>query len=430
MTLSNRDIASLVWLAVLTALPLTRRGGREVIGGILATLWPTFVLPIAIYCAYLAAAVAFAWNAGLWKPDLTKDAVVWALVPGLALFFSFVRASEERGFYLRTLGRVLGLTAIAEFYVNLAAFPLLIELLLVPIVSVLAIMSAFAALKPEFAMVKRVTDPLLSAIGFTVIAATALYVAGSWDSLDKRELALQFGLPVWLTLASLPFVFIFSLFANYQGQFRRIDAHTRDDPRARRRAKLALLIGYGARNHELAAFAGQAYTDLASAKTGREARKVVAYRRAEARVAEATKDLAAARLLRYEGVAGTDWEGRPYDEREFEETKTALEFLANVHRARYKNGQYRRDLMEIVKGIVSRTLPEEEFVMTTAKDRRSWYAWRWTIGGWYLGIGALGAPTVDWVYLGEQAPQGFPSAGTGWHEDEFRSTIDSDLKRD
>jgi hypothetical protein len=145
-----------------------------------------------------------------------------------------------------------------------------------------------------------------------------------------------------------------------------------------------------------------AYADLASAKTWREARKVVAYRRAEARVAEATKDLAAARLVRYEGIAGTDWEGRPYDEREFEETKTALEFLASVHRARYENGRYRRDLMKIVKGIVSRTLPDEEFVMTIAEDRRSWFAWRRTIGGWYLGIGATGAPTEDWVYLGEQ----------------------------
>lgn len=430
MTLSNRDIASLVWLAVLAVLALSRRGGREAIGGILRTLWPTFIVPIAIYWAYLAAVMAFAWNAGFWNPDLTKDAVVWALVPGLALFFSFVSASEQRGFYPRTLGRVLGLTAIAEFYVNLAAFPLVIELLLVPIVSVLAIMSAFAALKPEFAIVKRVTDPLLLVIGLTVLGTTAVYVAGSWDSLDKRELALQFGLPVWLTLASLPFVFVFSLIANYQGHFLRIGAHTRDDAKARRRAKLALLTGYGLHNHELAAFAGMAYTDLASAKTWREARKVVAYRRAEARLAQATKDLAAARLVRYVGVAGTDWDGRPYDEREFEETKTALEFLASVHRARYENGRYRRDLMKIVKGIVSRTLPDEEFVMTIAKDRRSWFAWRRTIGGWYLGIGAVGAPTEDWVYLGEHAPQGFPSAGTGWHEGEFPSTIDSDLELD
>ncbi len=76
-----------------------------------------------------------------------------------------------------------------------------------------------------------------------------------------------------------------------------------------------------------------AYTDLARAKTWGEARRVVAYRCTEARVEEATKDLAAPRLLRYEGAEGTDLDGRPFDEREFQETKEALEFLAGVHRA-------------------------------------------------------------------------------------------------
>ena len=74
--------------------------------------------------------------------------------------------------------------------------------------------------------------------------------------LDKTRLPLQFSLPVWLTLASLPFVFGFTLYANYQSQFIRIDAHTRDDPKARRRSKVALLTGYSVHNHELAGFAG------------------------------------------------------------------------------------------------------------------------------------------------------------------------------
>lgn len=428
MALSNRDIATLAWIAVLAAIALSRRGGREATRSILRTASP-FAVPVAVYWAYLAGAVAVAWHYSLWNPDLTKDGVVWALVPGLALFFGFVRASKERGFYLRAVGRVLGLTAIAEFYVNLTALPLAIELVLVPIAVSLSLMSAFAALKPEFAIVKRVADPLLGVIGLTVLLSTGVYVARNWNILDKTQLALQFGLPVWLTLASLPFVFAFSLYANYQGQFLRIDAHTRDDPKARRRAKLALLTGYGIHNHELAGFVGIAYTDLAEAKTWREARKVVAYRRAEARVAEATKDLTARRLVRYAGIAGTDWDGRPYDEREFEETKAALEFLASVHRARYENGRYRRDLMELVRGIVSRSLPDEDFVMVVAKDRRSWFVWRLTIGGWYLGIGAVGAPTEDWVYLADHAPEGFPSAAHGWRQGEFPTSIESEWEK-
>jgi hypothetical protein len=423
MTLSNRDIASLAWLAVLAGLVLSRRGGRETIRGILRTLWPTFIVPIAIYWAYLAAVVVVAWNNGLWNPSLTKDAIVWALLPGLGLFFSFVHASEERGFYFRTLGRVLGLTAIAEFYVNLVAFPLVFELLLVPIATFLAVMSGFAALKPEFAIVKRVTDVLLSVIGVIVLGASAVYLASSWNSLDKTGLALQFGSPVWLTLAASPFVFGFSLFANYQSQFVRFNWMGKDDPRARRRAKAALLLSYGLRNHELSLFSGRAISDLVAAKTWREARRVVMYRRAEARVEEAQKDLVTARLVRYEGVQGEDWDGRPYDEREFEETKEALNFMAAVQRNRAEEGRYRTDLLEIVKGGLSQKTPESEFMVTVSPNRRRWSGWRRTIGGSYLGIGAAGSPPDEWTYLGATQPDGFPTAASGWHHGEFPTTI-------
>jgi hypothetical protein len=427
--LSNRDLASLAWIAVLAALVLSRRGGREAIRGILPSL-AAFFLPIAVFWAYLTAVVVVAWNLGLWNRNLGKDAIVWALVPGLALFFSFMRASKERRFYIRTLGRVIGLTAIVEFYANLNAFSLPIELFLVPAVAFLALMSAMAALKPEYQILKRVADPLLFVIGSTVLVATALYLAGNWNAIDEPELARQFGLPVWLTLAALPFVFAFSLYANYQSQFVRFEFVTKDDRRARRRAKLALLLSYGLRNHELSMFSGRAISDLATAKNWREARRVIEYRRAEARVEEAQRELAAARLTRYEGVAGADWDGRPYDEREFEDTKTALVFLASMHRARYDNGRYRRDLMAIVKGIVSRTLPEDEFVMRVDKDRRSWFAWRRTVGGWYLGIGGVGAPTEDWVYLADHEPPGFPSAETSWREGAFPTSIESEWDTD
>jgi hypothetical protein len=213
MTLSNRDIASLIWLAVMAALVLSRQGGRGAIGGILRALLGTLVVLVAVYWVYLTLVVVVAWNLGFWNPDLTKDTVVWVLVPGLTLLFSFVRASKERGFYIRTLPRVVGLTALVEFYVNLGSFPLLVELVLVPVAAFLALMSTFAALKPEYAIVKRWVDRLMAVVGLAVLVGSGLYLASAGDRLDKKELALEFGTPVWLTAASLPFVFVFSLYA-------------------------------------------------------------------------------------------------------------------------------------------------------------------------------------------------------------------------
>jgi hypothetical protein len=430
MTLSNRDIASLFWLAVLAVLVMSRAGGRAGIASILRALWGKLLALVLAYWAFLALVVVVAWKLGFWSPDLMKDTVLWALIPGLALIFSFVRAGQERGFYVRTLRRLVGLTAIVEFYVNLGSFPLPVELALVPVVGFLVVMSAFAALSTEYTIVKRWADRLLGVIGLAVIVGNAGYLASAWASLDTTRLVMQFMVPVWLTAVSLPFVFVFSLYANYESHFVRFDWMKKDDARARRRAKLALLLSYGLRNHELAAFSGRAISDLGNAKSWREARRVITYRRAEARVEKAKKELAAARLVRYEGVQGEDWDGRPYDEREFAKTKDTLNFMAGVQRTRAETGRYRADLRELLKGTFPRDMPESEFVITVSPDRRRWAAWRRTIGGWYLGIGAAESPPDQWTYLSGEEPQGLPTADGGWRKGDFATTMYPDTDED
>ncbi len=420
--MTNRDIALLFWVAVAAVVVLWRPGARSTVGGLLTLALRSFGVLIALYWLYLAAVVAVAASLGIWNAGLGKETIAWAAVPGLALLFGFVKAAKERGYYVRALVRVIGLTALIEFYVNLASFPLPIELILVALAVALPVVSVVAELRPDTKIVKRWADAVLGVIGIAVLVGTVAYLVGAWDHLDHAELALSFGLPIWLTLASLPFVFVFSLYATYQGHFVWINV-SQDDRWARRRAKLALVRTYGLRNHDLAGFSGLTMTELPWAKTWREARRIATYGRMQARLKEAEEDLTAARLDRYEGVAGTDWEGRPFDEREFEETKTALDFIAGVHRARYVDGRFRRDLMETVVGIVSRKIPDSEWSMTVAKNGRSWFVWRRTIGGWYLGIGMVGEPTNEWTYLANEPPTAFPAMNTGWHLGEFPTTV-------
>ena len=122
----------------------------------------------------------------------------------------------------------------------------------------------------------------------------------------------------------------------------------------------------------------------------------------------------ATRLARYAGVEGTDWEGRPLDQREVEETREALDQLAVYHGARFKNGRYRDDLMSMVGGIVTKAFAESEISMTVRPNGKGWYAWRRTPGGWHFGIGATGPPPDRWTYEGDEAPASHPTAAAGW----------------
>jgi hypothetical protein len=412
--LTNRDVAFLIWLTAAAAFVLARSGGRKAIAGILGALRGKVALVLVTFATYIVGLVAVAYLLGFWKTALLKDTVAWLLVPGMVLLFGFKKAYEGRGYYGRTLIQVIGLTAIVGFYVNLAAFPLWAELALLPAVVFLGALSAVAGLKPEAQVAKRFVDGLAAIIGFVILIGTAVYVVREWDVLDKVKLALSFALPIWLTAATLPFIFGFSLFANYEMAFSRIDFFSKDNPQGRRRAKLALLASYQFRNRELHRFAGLGPQELARSTSWGEARRIIAFYRAKARLEEAEKDLKAKRLARYAGVEGTDWEGRPLDQREFDETRAALDMLHTFHAAQHKNGRYRKDLMAAVGGLLSKTFPETEIVVTIGPKERSWFAWRRTISGWVLGIGAAAAPPDKWTWEGPEPPNSPPGPRTDW----------------
>lgn len=419
MEFTNRDFAFLIWLVVAAAVALARSGGRKAIATILGALRGKVALILVAFAAYIAAVVAVAYLLGFWSTGLLKDTLAWFFVPGMVLLFGFTKAYEGRGYYGRTLVQVISLTAIVEFYVNLAAFPWWVELLLLPAVVFVSALSAVAGLKPETQVAKRFVDGVAAILGLVILAGTAAYVVREWERIDKTELALSFALPIWLTAATLPFIFGFSLFANYEATFSRIDFFAKDNPRARRRAKLALLTSYHLRNRELHRFAGLGPQELARSTSWGEARRIIAFYRAKAHLEEAEKDFKAKRLTRYAGVQGTDWEGRPLDQREFEETKEALHTLHTFHGAQHQNGRYREDLMARVGGLVSKIFPESEIVMTIGPTRRSWFAWRRTISGWVFGIGAAGAPPDLWTWEGYEPPNRAPGPGTDWSHRSF-----------
>lgn len=424
--LTNRDIALLAWLCVVVVFLLWKPDTRKSLIGVARAFWGKVAVLFLAYAVCIASIVAIAYAVDAWNTSLLRETVAWFLVPGVVLLFGFSKAYEERAFYVRTFLRVIGLTAMIEFYVNLTSFPLWVELVLLPLTVFLVALSTVAGMKPETEVVKRWVDRVISLLGLVVLVATGIYLANDWANLDKAKMALSFAQPIWLTLASLPFIFAFSLIANYEEQFVRIGFFSKDDPKARRRAKLALVRSFHVRNRELHRFPGKGQMELAQSQSWSEARRIIAYHRAVARLEEAQKEVRAAELARYAGVEGTDWEGRPLDEREFEETKEALDHLAAFHQGQFKNGRYRADLMTVVSGIVTKAFPEAEVNMKVAPKGRAWYAWRRTPAGWHFGIGASGPPPDRWTYEGDEPPSSYPGAGSGWKHGGFDEAREED----
>jgi hypothetical protein len=426
IALTPRDIATACWLAVLVVAVLASGSTRQSLGGVLRAIARLLGI-LVLYAAWIALLVLLASripfdDGRLWDPTAAKDTVVWFVVAGRALLFAFPKAATEPNFYLRRALATVSGTALLEFYLGLATFDLWIEILLPIPFTVLAIWTVLATRDPTAKRSRAVLGWITILLVLAFAVGVGLVLANEWAGHDWMAQLRSFALTVWLTLGALPFVAWLSLYSNYQLAFAHMRA--RDGSGAPFKAKLAVISSFGARSRELHRFAGYWPRRVAEAGGFRAGRQIIREFRVDLANREAKERQKADDLVRYAGVQGTDTEGRQLDRREFAETINTLELLASAHMGWYRRdpaGRYKREVADVIS-VFARGLPEEHgIVMKVRKDGQAWYAWRRTITGWVLAVGAKGPPPNQWFYGGPEPPKAYPGADPGWSQQRISS---------
>lgn len=426
MKLNNREWAALFWLAAALLWLISRRDLRLRLGGVLrSALRPFILLPLAAMLAYVGLEVWIGSKLSLWQASLLKGTIVWVIASGLAMFFSFGKASEKH-FFRRTIRGTVGATVFVGFFTNLVPFNLFSELLIQPVLTILILLSFVADLDESHHDVKKWADRLLAVIGFLLFGITARALYATWDQIDKQMVLLQFSLPVWLTIGFLPCVYLFGVYVHYDVPFRRINYAT-SDWKARLRAKLALVTKLHIKTRDIKTFNWNWAKRIASAPSFRAAREVVDQFYKSHRDREQVVIDERERLERYAGSGETDEQGRRLDRREFKETIAALRYLSTCQMGWYRNrgGRYHADLLDRFGNDFTRQgLPGESGItMKVAGDGQAWYAWRRTVTGWCFAIGAGGPPPEEWEYDGPEPPDDVPGKDPHWGETPFSDDV-------
>jgi len=416
--LTGRETASLLWVRLILAIALPREGARQTIAGVVRSFMARSIIVSAlIYAGYVLTAVRVFAELGLWNPSLAKDTVIWSVTVGLPLLWSNTSTAKP-GFYRRAAGRTVGVSAFVGFYLNQALFPLPVEFLLQGIVVVIGWVSVTGKYDPKLAPAKRTADRLGVLIGLAVFGYVTWSVGTHVSNLINLDLGPSLLLPIWLTLVVLPFLYPFHLLLNYESALKRMSVSNQYAPIGLK-AKMALVLGFRLATRDMDRLAGTtACWQLARTKSIREGLKIVADYRWTLRQAEAEKRRAADRLRDNAALTGTDEEGRQLDEREFAETRDALEWIASCQMGWYRNRgrRYRSDLLELVRDyITSYGLPAEHGIrLVVSKNGKAWYAWRRTITGWCFAIGSAKEPPDQWRYDGPKPPKGLPGKDPTW----------------
>lgn len=205
-TFSSREIAVAFWIFAFLILALFRKGvrgsalslARQALLSKLILVW----LSLAAYAVILVFGLR---EIGLWTIDLFKDTIIWFAFGALAYPFQF-HDPQKTPRVLRVLVRdSLSVLIVIEVLVETYTFSLPIELIIVPTVTLIAMMGALAEMKEEHKPVAKILGNVQTLVGFVLIGIVVRRAA--IDPAHSFVAALLSSLiVVVLSLATWPYI--------------------------------------------------------------------------------------------------------------------------------------------------------------------------------------------------------------------------------
>jgi hypothetical protein len=239
--LNAREQAVLFWLIVSAALVLWKVPAIRPQLPILvrSALSPKLLFGIWVPATiYVAVVVYLAAGRGLWHATSLRETLYWFAGTAFVLAGSATQASDPLKFW-SLFGRVLKVTILIEFLVNLYVFPLPVELIFIPLGVLLAGTQAVSEGNVTLASAHKVVSFLLTALGLATVVYALSSAVRDFHGLVTWVHFEQFVMPLALTAAFAPFLYYVALWSTYEQVFIRMDIYGRDD-QDMRRAKWAM----------------------------------------------------------------------------------------------------------------------------------------------------------------------------------------------
>lgn len=206
---NNREIAGTVWLLAIFMFGfLKSKDVRNSLAQVLrAIVAPRLVVVFACLAGYVALLAWIGNSLGFWSSAQTTQTILWYFFGGLPLLVRANDAKEGGRHFLGFAKAAVSVTALLEFIYVARTFSLPVELVLTPIVTVVALMAALSDRDPEHARVKTLMNWLLVAVVGTIFWNSISQVLETPNDFFVADTLRAFILPIYFTLGSIPFFY-------------------------------------------------------------------------------------------------------------------------------------------------------------------------------------------------------------------------------
>ena len=218
--LNDRELAIFYWLIAVSIyiflsdkMKDVRKSIRDLVSAFFVRQIISVLLMMILYMGIIVYVLS---EVELWNATQVKNTIFWCAFVGFMSLFKLETIKKNNDFFKHSVISNLKLLAIIQFIVGVYTFPLLVEIILVPLYVTIGVMTAIAASDKKHAQVESFLEYLVLAFGLLVLIYTVYMLSTDFGKIAKEKTLYDFIVPSLLTIFYLPFIFFMMIYSSYE----------------------------------------------------------------------------------------------------------------------------------------------------------------------------------------------------------------------
>lgn len=234
---NSREIATACWLTIGLAWMLSKAPFRKSLWGLVGKFFCCQILcPVCVMALYASASVFPLAAVGLWRSSLLKDTIVWFCASAMPMAMRLVTSKDDDVFW-KVIAENFRVVILLEFLVNTYTFSLPAELVLVPAITWIVMVNAYASPYKQHAGMAKLTQILQALFGSGILGIAGVRAFSDLKTLGSMVTLRSVALAPLLSLLFIPCLYALGLTSRYNEVFVRLNLGGEKDPGVKRYAR-------------------------------------------------------------------------------------------------------------------------------------------------------------------------------------------------
>lgn len=243
---STRELATAFWVgAILIAVGMAIVTNKKIRQGFIGVLkcffnrklrklWETYFLYIGIITLMFS-------RFPIWKNIYLKDIILWTLFSGLTICMNAVAGEADEKYISKVLKDNIRFTVVTEFLLSTFTFSFWVELIIIPITTVIVLFDTVAEHKSDAIAVHKLLQDVMAFAGLCVILQTVRVGILEYRELNVINTLVSFFIPIVYLLLVTPLEYAFELYSKYEMLFIQMHFKEPSDKMVRRKRHLKVI---------------------------------------------------------------------------------------------------------------------------------------------------------------------------------------------